>query len=400
MALLHKISGICQDWYEIAKNTHSLWTTICIAPGGTQTAPYGRFQLLKTLRRRLILCGPILPLKIHVALPDVLSYSHEDNSRPLYDALLSTVLAEHSHIEWLHIETHSDCHPFGLTRQYCMHGVIDTVKPWLRSHSPRMLKDLALVDQAQQRYVCNIQPDPSNEVSLPPHLEVLKIHATLVGTVSHSSCSGLKQLHLVGVTWPIPGDLMDVLELCSDQLETLTIEFFDYIPGPDPLRTVMLGSLHSLTLWYNPWFDAEMPLPLRTPILQHLSVRGHGNGRFQYQDLVSLFGYVPINHELSLDFESHNVNVDCLCRMIQSCPRLTSLSYQEMGFHNNPAPPLKALIEHIQQRDSPFTRLLVRGNNTRLMMDEWEMLRALSQNGFESMGDRRKVQLTFRPTIR
>ena len=115
MALLHKISGICQDWYEIAKNTHSLWTTICIAPGGTQTAPYGRFQLLKTLRRRLILCGPILPLKIHVALPDVLSYSHEDNSRPLYDALLSTVLAEHSHIEWLHIETHSDCHPFGLT---------------------------------------------------------------------------------------------------------------------------------------------------------------------------------------------------------------------------------------------------------------------------------------------
>jgi hypothetical protein len=387
------ISGTCLAWYKLANDTPSLWTHICVAPGSAW-GPYGLLTRLSSLRRHIMRCGA-LSLKVDFNLPEVdISYKRPD-PRPLYAALLSRILEEHSHIERLRIKTFTPCCHDGSTRPYCIHGITDIISPWLKTHVPPLLKDLAIDDEAKGGFACGFEADKANKMTVPPSLELLKIHGSLVTMISPTSWPALKDLHLMGSVWQM-SDVMDVLKTC-DRLENLTIEF-----SCDRIRAIpalTLPSLRSLALYDAPSPPHDIPLvPLHTPALQHLVV---GSGPFRYRDLVSLLGDAPIHQDLALDFTGARIDGNCLDWIIKSCSRITALSFGDNSLVGGPTnAPLQTLIEYVQRRDSSLSRLSVQGiglNHRRSTMDEWKTLERLA-GGMVNDTYIESVQLKFKQT--
>ena len=391
MESLSNISLTCLAWYELAENTPALWTNICVAPGSA-IGPYGLLTRPSFLHRQIVRCGG-LPLKVDFNFPEVdISYKRP-NPRPLYAALLSMILQEHSHIERLRITTYSFCMDDPSMRPYCMHGITDMINPWLRTHAPPLLKDLAIDDGAGRGFTCGFEADPANEITLPPRLEILKIHGSFLAVISSGSWPAMTDLHIMGSVWSMR-DLMEVLKTC-DRLENLTIEFScDRITV---FPTVTLPSLHSLTLYDAQSLRRDIPLlSLRTPALRSLVV---GSGIFMYQDLISLLGDAPINQDLSLDFKSARMDGDCLGRIIRSCSRVTALSFTDSSMSRRTTDaPLQTLIEYVQRRDSSLSRLFVQGiglTHRRSTMHEWRTLAGFAERVVNG-GDFDEVELIFK----
>jgi hypothetical protein len=393
MKALANISMTCQAWYEIAKSTHSLWTKICIAPGDAGMPPYGRLTRLKTLRRRLMLCGPVVPLDIDITIPEVVIDWKTPDVRPLYGELVSTVLAGHSHIRRLHITTKSLCFDTLETRLYCIHGIADMLRTWLLANHPPILKELEVIFDGVRSYrTCPPSSVALNAMSFPPCLEAVSMDGALIRSVDLSSWAELRELRIFERDWSM-GSLMDALKTCH-RLEVLGIQF--------PRRPTMnfpaitLSSLRSLTLCDAP--KTEAPLPFYTPALQHLKVRGYSHRRFQYDDLVSLLGHPGMDQVLSLDFEEALIDADCLRRMVGGCTMLTALSFYYPVSDVGIPPILSMLSDSIQRPDSPFRRLSVYGSGVNVSADKWKKLKELARGRLQSRG-RDYILFKFRPSI-